>query len=595
MTEKDLFDAIDNIDPEIIIDAWENSYFETDFTEVPIKTEKRSPLSRTFTVIKYVSAVAAAITLICLGAVAGINIERYISAEPLEKSSKESAAMGDTDSSKSDGAAIGTMQGALPFSIYGPDYVQLNYEDITSVENDGVFFNRDKITDSNWTTIVCEGFAYFAKPVGFDYNSVDFPDSFTDDESHFSERTFTGLNNAVWESVYGKPEPSSSYTRCNIGDNLNIVTGYDNLKLKSAKTVFNNFSSDDLKLSDEDFPTAKLYASSEAEFEGTVNINGMLFKDRDGEIVFIPIGTENLKHLPMMFAVPEYGRDFSSGQTNNCSGIDIFSTDFLPEDRPVYYVSEFPRFYIDFSELYLDSSTSGNEKENVKIENLFTNSNVAHVNLTLDDITMKWSDADPGSDRNTGVTGITAKAVTISRLSDFKEEPYSISDKSELFKYDDPLDIFDDPDICDIQSTTRFCAFESRKYTEDIQTMLKIRGGDVGQGLVYSNEFIDSLTAVIALEWTDKGYSSDSGSEYCMRLYLLAGGTVQLDDSESAYRYAQINLNNIGLTFNFDGLKKIDGGYYSGTYVTSNYDDLISATENLIPSEYLNMVKKMPN
>lgn len=607
MTEKDLFNAIDNIDSKFITDAWENSSFEFELTEVRITPERRSSFHLTFTAVKYASVAVAAAVLICLGAVAAVNIDKHISAEPLEGDSvsDESAAVGNADMvkpSESDGLSVGTKRGVLPFSVYGPDQVQLNYEDVTSVENDGVFFNRDMITDSNWTNIVCDGFAYFAKATGYDYNSVDFPDSFSDD-SLFAERTFTGLDNAVWESIYGKPDLPSSYTRVSVGDNLNRVTGCDGLKLKSAKTKFTNLSSDDFKLGREDFPTATLYASSEAEFEGTVSIDGMIFKDRDGEIKFIPIGTELLKRLPIMFAVPELGKDFTSGQTSNCSGPEPYSTETQLEDRPVYYVSEFPTFNIDFSSVYrpieeqnrTDGSIPDSDKEKVSIDDFLIGSDFAHVNITLDKISMTWSDADPYSDQVgvNGVTEITAEAVLISPLDSSRNEPYSISDKYELFKYDNPLEILDDPDVSDTAGVTRFCAFESQKYTESIQTTLRNRNGDMGQGLVYSSEFIDSLTAVIALEWTDKGYYS--GPEYRMRIYLLAGDSVHLDSKNSAYRYAQINLNYIGLFFSFDGLEEISGDYYSGTYITDDYDTFISAISYMIPSEYLDTVKKMPS
>lgn len=246
MTEKDLFNAINEIDAKYITDAWQN----TEAQSFDVESGKTSRLK----IFGTVAAFAAAAAAICLVVHIRVNSPGGF---PQHNNS----------------LIVHSPSELLPADIHGPDEVRITYGDVTEVTNeDGGAFSADEITADNWQRIVCEGFTYLAMPLnGENYNSIDNPSMF-DGTLDASRLRLDSL----------------SYTRWNVGDTFHGLT------VKSASTAFQYH-----------YKGEPIFTPSECtvEFDGTASVDGYIMYDNDGNLICVPMYGESF--LPFLYPCEE--------------------------------------------------------------------------------------------------------------------------------------------------------------------------------------------------------------------------------------------------------------------------------------------------
>lgn len=244
MTEKDLFNAINEIETKYITDAWRN----TEAEPLVIESGKTSKLK----IFGVAAAFAAAAAAICLVVHIRVN---YPNVTPPDSSSLSVHSPGDV----------------LPADIHGPDGVRITYGDVTKVSGeDRQIFAADEITEDNWQEIVCGGFTYLAMPLnGENYNSVDNPSLFDG----------TGLLFRL---------DTMSYKRWNVCDTFHGLT------VKSASTTFQyHYKGDPVFTPNE----------CSVEFDGTATVDGYIMYDDDGNLICVPKYGESF--LPIIYPCEE--------------------------------------------------------------------------------------------------------------------------------------------------------------------------------------------------------------------------------------------------------------------------------------------------
>ncbi len=215
MNNKDLFNAINDIDEKFIEDA--GKYLNDDDDTDPLHSGAVEiyPGETRFSPLKLVASIAAAAVFITGVSIAFNHYRGRIIVDP---NTGEEVSIGGDDGStgvvQNDNSAanIGThapqTDAPLPFEVIGPDNRQLWYDDITSVErftpglkDDDVPLLKEDLTEDNWFSLNC-GFAYVAEPLGHNFNNIDsYPidiGGLTDDLAHDFKRiqkgdTFMGL------------------------------------------------------------------------------------------------------------------------------------------------------------------------------------------------------------------------------------------------------------------------------------------------------------------------------------------------------------------------------------------------------------------
>lgn len=244
MTEKDLFNAINEIDAKFITDAWRN----TDSQTLDVESGRTSKLK----IFGTVAAFAAAAAAICL--VVNIRINSP-GGSPQPNNS----------------LIVHSPSELLHADIHGPDEIRITYGDVTEVtDENGDEFSADDITADNWQRIVCDGFTYLAMPLnGENYNSIDNPSMFD------GTLTPCRLDNL-------------SYTRWNVGDTFHGLT------VKSASTAFQYH-----------YKGEPIFTPSECsvEFDGTALVDGYIMYDNDGNLICVPKYGESF--IPILYPCEE--------------------------------------------------------------------------------------------------------------------------------------------------------------------------------------------------------------------------------------------------------------------------------------------------
>lgn len=265
MNNKDLFNAINNIDEQFITDA--GKYLRKDdlFSISPDgETIEAGVAGKRMALLKFIAPIAAAFALIFGVAVLAASWNGVTTADPetgINMSRREESA-----ASQTSGADIGDKNTAeLPVTVYGPDNKQLCYDDVMSATNGG-------IDVANGGTLVC-GFAYAADRTGDNYNSIDDPDYWTGGALSFRE--------------YG-------YKRLYEGDSFGEV------KVKKAESTFI------LNPADEGFTLAE----SVLELDGNARVSVYIVTDDIGDTrCFIKGSTKSIPVMNFSFgnaAEPEY-------------------------------------------------------------------------------------------------------------------------------------------------------------------------------------------------------------------------------------------------------------------------------------------------
>lgn len=181
MNNKDLFNAINDIDEKFIADA--GKYLNDEDSDDPLHPEAVEifPGETRFSPIKLVSSLVAAAVLI-MGIT--LTVKHFRGKINVDPNTGEGVSLGTASGAQGNsGTDIGThaitRTGPLPFEVFGPDNRQLWYENITSVEGfvpgygSAMPVVKEELTEDNWLSLTCEDFAYIAVPFGNNFNNVD--------------------------------------------------------------------------------------------------------------------------------------------------------------------------------------------------------------------------------------------------------------------------------------------------------------------------------------------------------------------------------------------------------------------------------------
>ena len=327
MTEKDLFNAINDIDEKQITNAWNNTAFDNE--PIVIRSSGRGVSKAA--VFGTVAAFAGLISAACLAVFIRVNTP------------PRNNVIDDPDSSASrSGTASNLMSGnELPFDLFGPDYVQIKYSDITGAHtSDGTIVKAADFDPDDWSDIICGDFTYLAQATANNFNSIDSPEKFDGDE----------------DALLGFDFGSSAHTykRYNTGDKFGGLT------VKSAYTMFKNISG----------TTPSKLGESYVRFDGTAVVDAYIIREENGTF---------LKCVPMNreFALPVMSM---KAQARN----EFYTTRYSGS----YSYGEFK-----YSTHYPNSFTLVNG-DDFNTDRFFNGKNYAAVTLTLSDIQMAWNADD---------------------------------------------------------------------------------------------------------------------------------------------------------------------------------------------------------
>lgn len=184
MNNKDLFNAINDIDEKFIEDA--GKYLIDDEADDPLHSGAVEvyPGQTHFSPLKLVASIAAAAVFITGVSIAFNHYRGRISVDP---NTGEAASLGGNDNpgigDDNSAANIGThapqTNTPLPFEVIGPDNRQLWYDDITIAEGfttdadtQDYPLSKQDLTEDNWLSLYL-GFAYVAVADGYNYNTID--------------------------------------------------------------------------------------------------------------------------------------------------------------------------------------------------------------------------------------------------------------------------------------------------------------------------------------------------------------------------------------------------------------------------------------
>lgn len=181
MNNKDLFNAINDIDEKFIADAGKyltnDDLLHSDAIEIyPGKTR--------FSPLKLIASIAAAAVFITGISIAVNHYRGMINVDPNNAASDKGN--GETEPTPDLATHAVKTTGLLPFKLIGPDGQQIYYQDITEVGGD---ITLEELNENNFTSVTCN-FAYYALPDGCNYNSVDNPEMDFDAENTVMTRSF---------------------------------------------------------------------------------------------------------------------------------------------------------------------------------------------------------------------------------------------------------------------------------------------------------------------------------------------------------------------------------------------------------------------
>ncbi|MDE6731957.1 MAG: hypothetical protein K2J77_03685 [Oscillospiraceae bacterium] len=373
MNNKDLFNAINDIDEKFIEDA--GKYLNDDDADLLHSgAVEIYPGETRFSPMKLIASIAAAAVFITGVSIAFNHYRGKIFVDP--NTGEEVSLGGSTGvSDGNSGTDIGTHApktvGPLPFEVIGPDDRQLWYEDIIgAVGLDGETLRKEDLTEDNWQSLNCD-FAYIAVPDGYNYNTVD--------------------NSPV--EINSKADDSLTH------DFMRIHNGgvYGDLTVMSAYSTIS-------RLDDESDNSIAVLSKNHIEFSGEITADVYLVNDngkyycvfRNGEAQLPIFGYDIYEYLKL----GEYTTDL---QTLKC-------------ENGFQYVGEMPVLTLDENEIY----TCGRALEN---------SNYLKATATFDNISIESSQT-LGS--NSYTYNASMAKVTLSYVDTDEETPFDEETEMEL-------------------------------------------------------------------------------------------------------------------------------------------------------------------
>lgn len=238
--------------------------------------------------------------------------------------------------------------------FFGADNVQINFGEVTSIfDRSGEPVSPDKLEDTNWNEITCDGFAYLAERAGTILNSIDNAGLY--DEEHISFKDVPDYSDIEYKRYY-------------VGDKLGELT------LASANTLFSRVGFNDKsgpltseQIKAEGLPFSSMLKRCEVSFDGELTMTGYIrvnvdeYGVEDGDVLFVP--TEDCP-LPVMNYYAERERD------------KTVTPLWTRESHGLAYVSEYPVIRL------------GNIHKDADIGSLPTDGTSVKVQVTVTDITM---------------------------------------------------------------------------------------------------------------------------------------------------------------------------------------------------------------
>lgn len=242
----------------------------------------------------------------------------------------------------------------LPFTLFGADNVQINFGDVSAIlDKSKNPVSPDKLEDTGWNEITCEGFAYLSEHPSTLLNSVDHADRYNPETIEFADvPSYT----------------DTEYKRYYVGDKLGSLT------LKSAKTTFSREGFNDKsgpltseQIKAEGIPFAAMLKRCDASFEGSLTMTGYIrvnvdeYGVEDGDVLFAP--GEDCP-LPVINFYAERERD------------RIVTPLWTQETHDFAYVSEYPMIRL------------GNIYRNADVGDIPADGTSTKVTVTVTDISM---------------------------------------------------------------------------------------------------------------------------------------------------------------------------------------------------------------
>lgn len=345
MNNKDLFNAINDIDEKFIEDA--GKYLSYDDSDDPLRSEAVEifPGETRFSPIKLVASIAAAAVLITGVTIA---VKHYRGKINIDANTGETASVGtagvqgnsETNSGTDIGTHAVTAHGPLPFEVIGPNNRQLWYEDITSVERfvtgselpDEPLLKED-LTEDNWFSLT-SGFAYIAVPFGNNYNTID--------------NTPADINIKAGDLL------AHEFKRVSPGNTFGELT------VKKASSTITRLADNDNETDDGKVARVAALSNNYVEFEGSITADVYLIND-GGTYYFVFRNGET--QLPLI------GYNIYDSLMFDEYRTEIFQINFTN----VQYAGELPEMKLD-------------ENEKAGIEPYLGNANYLKAQITLENI-----------------------------------------------------------------------------------------------------------------------------------------------------------------------------------------------------------------
>lgn len=453
MNNKDLFNAINNIDDKFITDA--GRYLKND--ESFISSHYADPADayssdRKFSLMKLIAPITAAAVLICsitialkmralypalntdiavdesenTGATGDKNDTSDIITDSEAAADKEnsqelsgSSTKWEADTGKLPGFAEtaktpelddnGEPVGNLPFTLYGPDGQQIKYEEVTRITEN---VSKQYLSDSNWVQITCNDFAYIGTAQGMNFNRADDPQLFDGGEIPYDvgDRNFRRI---YVGGVYGA---------------LTVQNAYSTF----WRTPTNGMTEQQMR--ENGMPLSLLYRGSYLELDGMVTVDAYIVRNDEGRYMCVLRSGET--QIPTMNI--EVKDDGSFGSYLYSDGEADFE-----------YKTELPRILLDLpaeEERRLDSlfEKKSYQKARVVLSDIVISYDAASqyryqisAAAAVEDIQRGDSDIEPGD-----VSALIKRSLTV---EDLEKEVISLYNEiSEVHVYYEAEDIYND-------------------------------------------------------------------------------------------------------------------------------------------------------
>lgn len=432
MNKKDLFNAIDNIDEKFINDA--GKYLKNVNPLRDEEPEELEPQKKMFSPIRLIAPIAASTAVIVGIAIALKTINFGIKQSP--ETNMVNAAQGTSSSENSDiildsAAAPSTsakptdkdvtsdglpatkteqvtQTGDLPFTLYGPDYIELKYDDIawfTRPGTDAAEIGGEQLNTENWESLHCE-FAYIADPLGNNFNDYITPEKFV----------------ASNEEINAFFNEGSSSRRISKGDM------YNDLVVSQASCNLNNiWVSNEEEDNGLEMPQA--LNSNYLSFDGKIVTNGYIVKSEGETPIYKFFFADGEIQLPLINYANRFGEYNRAPERESLNGFSYIG------ELPAVRISS--EYEAELAPYFVDTNVQAASVQLSNISMLYSADSAEGFQIWADTSIVEINGAPyGGSEYNGTFKSVIDKASTTSELS------YILWEKMELMKVEKDLAYF---------------------------------------------------------------------------------------------------------------------------------------------------------